>query len=70
MSIIGNVCTECGSDRLGFVCQCGEMRCGCSRENCPTCEAQQEYENQQQLYEAEKQEREEFENKMADKYRR
>ncbi|KKL93394.1 hypothetical protein LCGC14_1875130 [marine sediment metagenome] len=64
----GNTCTICDSDRLGYICHCGEMRCSCSGDGCPTCESQQEYEQQQQAYEAEQQDREAFEDEMDRKY--
>jgi len=69
--IIGNVCTECGSDRMGYICRCGKLRCSCSRE-CLTCEAQAEYDEQQQQqqHEAEEQDRANFEDEMDRKYGR
>lgn len=66
--ITGNVCDICGSDRLGYVCRCGDMRCSCEREPCQNCEQQHEYEEQQQMREAEQQEREDFERRMDEKY--
>lgn len=65
--ISNNVCTECGSDRMGFLCGCGEIRCSCERD-CPTCEAQMHFEEQQSRHEAEQLERAEFENRMDEKY--
>lgn len=63
--IINGTCERCGSDRSGYICRCGEMRCCCEKE-CLTCEQNQEYEDQQ--YEAEQAEREDFEDRMQDKY--
>jgi len=69
MSIVNNVCTNCGSDRAGYVCGCGVMRCSCSSE-CPTCDQQQEQEMQEQQYQAEQDERARFEDEMDEKYGR
>lgn len=67
--IINNVCDECGSDRSGYICSCGEIRCSCSRE-CPTCDFQREEEEKHQMYEQEQVEREQFEEDMYNKYNR
>ena len=69
MSIIGNVCDRCGSDRAGYICQCGEMRCSCEQGRCLICQQQDEYEEQQNQYEMEQAEREDFEDEMQRKYR-
>ena len=68
--IRGGVCDNCGSDRMGFVCRCGEMRCSCERGGCPTCEAQEENENQQRMHDQEAEERADFEDRMSEKYGR
>jgi len=70
MSIINGVCDSCGSNCFGYICRCGEMRCACDKDTCPTCQQHDEYEEQQQRYEAEQAERADFEDEMDRKYRR
>ncbi len=67
--IINNVCDRCRSDRARYICHCGQMRCSCEQGTCPTCDQQQEYENQQQSMQQEQAEREDFEDRMQEKYR-
>ena len=64
-------CNRCGSTTLGGSCSggCGEMRCACDNTPCPTCKQQEEYDEDQDRYEAELIEREDFENEMGRKYR-
>ena len=62
------ICEFCGSDRGGFLCRCGEVRCICERGECIACQRQREYEDAQTRYEAEQEEREWFENEMQEKY--
>jgi len=61
-------CDICGSNTLGYMCRCGEMRCSCEREPCEICAQHEEYSAQQSAYEAEKSEREDFEERMYEKY--
>ena len=68
--IINNICEDCGSDRLGYMCRCGEMACSCRQSECPTCEANEEYAEQQRRHDTEEQERANFENTMEEKYGR
>ena len=68
MSIVNNICDRCRSDRAGYLCSCGEMRCSCEPGGCPICQQHEEYEEQQQRYEQEQGEREDFENEMEHKY--
>jgi len=63
-------CDICGSNLMGYLCGCGEMRCSCEKEPCQTCATQEEYRTQQQAYEEEKAEREDFEDRMYEKYHR
>ena len=67
--IVGCVCTDCGSDRMGYVCRCGDMRCSCDREACPNCENQRHYEEERERQESEQADRENFEDEMERKYR-
>ena len=64
----GNTCDKCFSDRLGYICACGEMRCSCEREPCPTCEQHREFREEQDKYQQEKEDRERFEEDMQRKY--
>lgn len=68
MSIINGICNSCGSNRGGYVCRCGDMRCICEREECENCVQQREFEEEQQRYEAEQNERADFEDRMNEKY--
>ena len=61
-------CDICGSNILGYLCRCGEMRCSCEKEPCSTCAMQNDFNEQQQAHEAEQNEREDFENRMYEKY--
>jgi len=61
-------CDICGSNTLGYVCRCGEMRCSCEREPCQNCATQEEYNEREAKYRAEQEERENFEDRMQEKY--
>lgn len=66
-------CVHCGSTNSAGTCSggCGEMVCVCQHgKPCPACQQQQEYDEEQQRYEAEREERLQFEADMEEKYHR
>ena len=66
-------CDYCLSTAMGGSCSggCGEMRCVCQiGKPCETCRSQQEYDDDQARFEAEREERAQFEDRMYEKYHR
>lgn len=73
----GGACITCGSDRLGSLCRCGYIVCGC--EPCDECRQNDEDEAEQDRFlaqqeknarEDEQERRDEWENRHGPFYRR
>lgn len=70
MSIVNHICNICSSNKGGYICHCGEMRCICERDECGNCAQQREFEEEQRMHDEEERERADFEDRMEEKYNR